>query len=224
MAGVTRVVSEYSLSYAGAVSKRAKPLPPDERRAALVTATLGLISDHGPAVSTKQIAAAAGVAEGTIFGVFPDKQSLVHAAVEAAFDPEPVVQRLKALTPDQCLERRLVAAVEILQERLQKVHHLVMAFRLFEAPEERAKVHPPSNAAIIDALADVIRPDADRLRKTPEECARLLRIAVFAGSHPRITDDNPLSAKEIVDLLLHGIAQVDAAPAPTANVSGEPAC
>jgi hypothetical protein len=37
---------------------------------------------------------------------------------------------------------------------------------------------------------------------------------VFAGSHPRITDHNPLSTKEIVDLLLNGIAKPSPAPAP----------
>src|SRR5690349_3699156 len=59
-----QVVSEYSLSYAEPMSERARPLPPAERRAALVAATLPLISEHGPAVSTRQIAVAAGVAEG----------------------------------------------------------------------------------------------------------------------------------------------------------------
>jgi hypothetical protein len=73
-------------------------------------------------------------------------------------------------------------------------------------------------------LADVFRRDAHRLRRSPEECARLLRLMVFAGSHPRITDDNPLSASEIVDLLLHGIANADAVAAPASPLQESLRC
>ena len=49
--------------------RRVPALAPEERRAALIAATIPLLHEHGLEVSTKQIAHAAGVAEGTIFGV-----------------------------------------------------------------------------------------------------------------------------------------------------------
>jgi AcrR family transcriptional regulator len=210
------LVSECSLSYHRLVPTRARPLPPDERRAALVAATLPLVVQHGPSVTTRQIADAAGVAEGTIFGVFPDKETLIRATVAAAFDPASVVDRLASLDPSGTFEDRLTAAVVILQERLAKVFNLITAFRLHEPPDEHVHVNPPANVAIVEALAELFAHDAERLRLEPAQCARLLRLVVFAGSHPRITDDNPLSAEEIVDLLLHGIAHDDAdvPPAP----------
>jgi AcrR family transcriptional regulator len=196
------------------VSTRARPLPPDERRAALIAATLPLVIQHGPSVTTRQIADAAGVAEGTIFGVFPDKETLVRATAAAAFDPGPVVRRLAALDPSDPFEDRLIAAVVILQERLAKVFNLITAFRLHEPPDEHVHVNPPASVAIVEALTALFAHDHERLRMEPAQCARLLRLVVFAGSHPRITDDNPLSAEEIVDLLLNGIATADAPLAP----------
>lgn len=191
----------------GGVPTRAKPLPPDERRAALVAATLPLLSEHGPSVSTRQIADAAGIAEGTIYRAFPDKESLIHAALASAFDPEPVVHRLSAIDPALSFEARLTAVVRILQDRLAGVFHLISAFRLPGPPEVRHHdTHPTANSAILAALAHVFASDAEQLRLDPTECARLIRLVVFAGSHPRITDENPLSTQDIVDLLLHGIA------------------
>jgi AcrR family transcriptional regulator len=189
---------------------RAPAMPPADRRAALVAATLPLISEHGPAVSTRQIACAAGVAEGTIYRAFSDKDSLIRASLSAAFDPSPVVERLRCLDTQADLRGRVTAAVEILRERMAEVFHLIAAFGLHEPPDDPSgEGAPRSNVAILDALTAVLAQDTDELRVEPAQCARLLRLVVFAGSHPRITDQNPLSTTEIVDLLLHGVSQQD---------------
>src|SRR5690348_9022981 len=82
------------------VRRRVAPLAPDDRRAALIEATIPLLIEHGTAVSTRQIAQAAGVAEGTIFRVFPDKASLVMAAVRHGIDPEPGVKAISEIPAD----------------------------------------------------------------------------------------------------------------------------
>ena len=79
--------------------RRVPALSPDERRATIIAATIPLLRTHGAAVTTKQIAEAAGVAEGTIFGVFPDKASLILAALGTAFDQETVLRQLSAIDP-----------------------------------------------------------------------------------------------------------------------------
>ena len=80
-----------------APTRRAAALPPEERREALIAATLPLVLEHGTEVSTRLIAEAAGVAEGTIFRAFPSKDELIEAVVTSAFDPSSLVEGIAGL-------------------------------------------------------------------------------------------------------------------------------
>jgi AcrR family transcriptional regulator len=221
-------------------SGRAAPMAREQRRAAIVGSTLALIRQHGAQVTTRQIAEAAGVAEGTIFRVFPNKDALICAATEAAFDPGPVVQQIRSVPADQPLEQRLLQAATLLQERLRSVIELVTILRLGAPPGEGSghgpahgrqgrahgtsehPRHAPDHAQIVEAIADLVRPDRDQLTCEPEQVARLMRLVCFAGSHPRIADGVPLTPQEVVGLLLDGVR---AHPAPAAaDPTGEHPC
>ena len=218
-------------------SGRAAPMAPEQRRAAIVGSTLALIRQHGAQVSTRQIAEAAGVAEGTIFRVFPSKDALICAAKDAAFDLLPVVAQIRGIPSDEPLEQRLLQVAVILQERLRSVIELLTALRLQTPPggsraEEsgrsrgaQAHTHPhepTEHAPLLLAIADLVRPDRDQLTCEPEQVARLMRLLCFASSHPRIADGVPLTPQEVVGLLLDGVR---AHPAPTAaNPTGDRPC
>jgi len=49
----------------------------------VIRAALPLIAERGAAVTTQQVARAAGIGEATIFRVFPDKDALLDACVAA---------------------------------------------------------------------------------------------------------------------------------------------
>jgi AcrR family transcriptional regulator len=166
------------------------------------------VAEHGTKVTTRQIAEAAGVAEGTIFRVFPDKESLVQAAVSAALDPAPLLDEFAGVDVALPLRERLTRVTEILQRRLVRVINLLTAVGLHAPPEdiEECRVSAgPTNERIYAALARVLEPDRDQFRCPVAEVARLLRLLTFSGSHPMINDYNPLTPEQIVSILLDGV-------------------
>jgi AcrR family transcriptional regulator len=195
-------------------ARRAAPLPPPERRAAILTAALPLVREHGLDVTTKAIAEAAGIAEGTIFRVFKDKDELVQCVVERAFDTGRLEHQIAEIDPALPLEERLLTAARLIQKRLAGVWQLMAAMRMGAPPHhQRAggginwdpKAHRDRDSRVIDLLTRLIEPDAERLTTTPEQAARLLRLITFSGSHPLISHGQPLTPEEIVHLLLHGV-------------------
>ena len=181
---------------------RAAPLPPTERRAAIVAATLPLLLAHGSAVTTRQIAEAAGIAEGTIFRAFPDIESLLQATVDAAYDPAQVAKELEAIGGSGSLERRLVQAVRILQARLTSMWQLMSITGVPKPATRGNTVDRPDVAALIA----IFEPDRHRLRRSPSAAAQLLRGLTLAGTHPALTADGaPMTPEEIVSLLLDGM-------------------
>lgn len=187
---------------------RARALPRDERRAEIVAATLPLLLMHGGAVTTRQIAEAAGIAEGTIFRVFPDKDSLIAAVVEFALDATSTDAALDAIERSRPLEDRLVAAVDILRRRVADVLQLRTAVGMMQGPD--GPLLPDRHRTTdLAKLAAVFEPDRDRLRCSPVEAAHALRGLTVAGTHPAMVLDEPLTSEEIVSLVLDGVRRHD---------------
>lgn len=217
------------------MTPRAPGLAPDDRRAALVDVATATILSDGEVPSTRRLAAAAGIAEGTIYRAFPSKEALLDAVVDQAFCPAPVLVALDEIDHTLELEPRLVAAVDVLQQPVRHVLHLVMTMRLRRRPgihrdhercirDGRHRPLPPDavddlvdpadssaraavDAAVDEAVTALVAPDADDLRIAPAELTRLARLLTLGGSHPGFAPGEPLTPDEIVAVLLHGVAR-----------------
>jgi AcrR family transcriptional regulator len=182
-------------------------MPPQERRAAIIAATAPLLRERGREVSTREIAEAAGIAEGTIFRVFASKDDLIDAVLEDALDPSASYAALGAIDADLPLDVRVTNAVAILQQRLNRVFGLVYALGFRQPPDGKTKPRPHDRTMETSALAALLEPDAARLKTTPERAAAMLGALVLAMSHPIIhgTDTPRPEPREITDLFLNGI-------------------
>lgn len=191
-------------------------MSPDDRRAALIAATLPLVREHGLEVSTRQIAEAAGVAEGTIFRVFPDKQALVCAALHSAFDPLPAVAALRGIDLDLDLRQRLALAATILSRRITENAMLIGLMRA-AAPMPGQPPGPPQMIReafiqIVSALTFLIEPDQHRLRRSPGFTARYFFTLILTATRGGFHDSELLDSDEIVALLLDGLLAGPADP------------
>ncbi|WP_127501754.1 TetR/AcrR family transcriptional regulator [Actinoplanes solisilvae] len=185
--------------------RRVPALAPEERRAALIEATIPLLHEHGVDVSTRQIAQAAGVAEGTIFGVFETKTSLVVCSVIKALEPQPTLDALAAIDRGLPLRERLTQAAELIHTRFAENAQIMSAARKLILSGDASHQAISNRRALQDALTEVLAPDADLLRRSPADVASLLLLFCGANTYGPFGDPDNFSGAETASLLLDGL-------------------
>ncbi len=82
-------------------------LTQDERRAAILTAALDVFSDNGfAAARLEDVAQKAGVAKGTLYLYFPDKEALFEELLRGLATP--LLRRIEALSADQTIPANVI--------------------------------------------------------------------------------------------------------------------
>ncbi|HEV7741985.1 MAG TPA: TetR/AcrR family transcriptional regulator [Pseudolysinimonas sp.] len=186
--------------------ERAKPLAPDERRAAIIDAVIPLIREHGRAVSTRQLADAAGVAEGTLFRAFGDKDSIIQAATDRFLDPEPLRAALRGIDPDEPTEAKVRQVLQLLRARFEGVVGFMSAIGQ-QGPPPGVRSARPSDGDWMALLDRVFR--EDELAVPIATLGFYIRLLAFGSAIPVFSQAKPFSNDELADLILHGVIPLE---------------
>ncbi|MGG5259930.1 TetR/AcrR family transcriptional regulator [Phycicoccus avicenniae] len=186
------------------MTPRAPAMSPEDRRSAIVDVTIPLLREHGSALTTKQVAEAAGIAEGTVFRAFGTKDDLVQACATAVFDSTPAVAALRGIDPELPLDARLTAGVAVMQAHVERIVGLISVLHHAGArPPVDPKRRGSSDPAVDAAFTDLVGPDAATLRKPVREVIGLLQLLTLSSVHPLMSTGR-LDPAEIVDVVLDG--------------------
>ncbi|MFD2418093.1 TetR/AcrR family transcriptional regulator [Amycolatopsis pigmentata] len=179
----------------------------EERRKMIVRAVLPLVVEHGAAVTTAQIARAAGIGEGTIFRAFTDKNELIDACLHEALRPDDVIEVIAEIPFDRPLVDRLTEAADALSAHLQRMGAMAAALQASgrtpeRKPEDRHRFdRHRSFTAMRDALAELFEPERDRLRLPANQLGGVFLSLLL--SRARDDQDGPTTA-DLVDVFLNG--------------------
>ena len=207
------LLSECSLIHTVLVM-RAKPMSAEDRRQAIIEATTDLVLEHGTAATTRQIADACGIAEGTLFRVFQSKDEILAAVVEHLLDPRRVIGEIEAVAPTESAANTVRALAAVIGESTSRIRAVMMALHAAQNDtDRRGNHHGPRDknkffddqAAVGAAMARVLACHEDELRVDPETSAAFIRMTVFAGNLPMVSQ--PTDPHVFTDLLVHALVK-----------------
>ncbi|MGW2024200.1 TetR/AcrR family transcriptional regulator [Streptomyces decoyicus] len=198
----------------------------------IVAVALPLVAEYGAAVTTSQIARAAGIGEATIFRAFKDKDELLDACVAEAVGTDHVLRELASISLDEPVAVRLTEAAEALRAHLERLGTVIGALhasghrrgrepgtgtRDGDGPSgggdgpSRAPDGPPrdgraeSATVLRNAVVELIEPDRAAFRLSPEKVASAFLGLLFTRLQTPVAEaDAPLTPDELIDVLLHG--------------------
>ncbi|MGW7252078.1 TetR/AcrR family transcriptional regulator [Streptomyces decoyicus] len=198
----------------------------------IVAAALPLVAEYGAAVTTSQIARAAGIGEATIFRAFKDKDEVLDACVAEAVGTDHVLRELASISLDEPLAGRLTEAAEALRAHLERLGTVIGALhasghrrgrepgagprdsdrppRDGDGPRRDGDGPPRDSRAesvtvLRNAVVELIEPDRAAFRLSPEKVAAAFLGLLFTRLQtPAAEADAPLTPDELIDVLLHG--------------------
>lgn len=183
-----------------------------DRKEQILDSVLDIVLERGVSVTSRELAEAAGVAEGTLFKVFGTKDNLMRAlATREGGMADGVGEWLATIDAGSISLEDLVHG--IINSAIAQYRR---SFELFYAlgpymdnPDREAIVQFERE---LESWIDALRPHAARLRASPESAASILRMHAVAASDITAVWGQPISPAEHADIFLHGITTSASTP------------
>ena len=193
----------------------------EDRRAQIIEAVTPAGREPGAALPSRQLADAAGVAEGTLFKAFGDKESLLLALAELHLSVRETGE--SGLPALDSLEEVVEWTLRVLVDRMQFIFRLVMA--LGPIGQRAAAGAKDEFEASKHRLAERFVPFRDELRVPPVVAAEVVRTLAWAAASNWGEQTSVSSVDDILQVLLHGIVRTGPAPSAAADTlpAGTPA-
>jgi AcrR family transcriptional regulator len=182
--------------------ERAKPLSPDERRAAIIDAVIPLIREKGRDITSRQMADAAGIAEGTLFRAFGDKESVIQAAIDRFMDPEPLRAKLRGIDPDEATEDKVRQVIQLLRDRLEGFIGFMSAIGM-HGPPPGEHGRPREDEQWLVIMHQLFR--EDEIAVPVDSLAFYLRLLAFGSSIPVFNEPHRFTTDELTRFVMNGV-------------------
>lgn len=177
----------------------------EDRQVQILDAVIPAVLQHGAAITSRQLADAAGVAEGTLFRSFGDKDTLLRALFDRTAEVAYDLSHLDDLA-DESLETTVRAMAEVLTVRFGTIFQMAIALGpVLLADGQR---DDPRFDDMRDRMAAILAEHGDELAVAPLVAADALRTLTFAAA-TGWGDRSAMDMSDVTGILLHGIARTD---------------
>lgn len=176
-----------------------------QRQEQILDDVLDIVLDRGVSVTSRELAEAAGVSEGTLFKVFETKENLLRSlAAKHGGMADGVGEWLATIDAEtMSLEALVHGIIDNAIAQYRRSFELFYALGPYMDKPDRETIVQFERE--LESWIEALRPHATRLRATPESAASILRMHAVAASDITAVWGQPISPSEHADIFLHGI-------------------